>query len=101
MVYVAAPIEGRGYAGTHPLCNRCKFHHSGPCPAKCHKCQKSGHLARDCRGKAVVTCFGCGEQGHYRNQCPQNQGQQVEGAHGKAYMLEGGEAQQDFNNAED
>ncbi|GJX70841.1 putative reverse transcriptase domain-containing protein [Tanacetum coccineum] len=47
--YAAAPTENRGYVGNLPKCNRCNFHHSGRCPPKCQKCQKTGHLEKDCR----------------------------------------------------
>ncbi|GKC09837.1 putative reverse transcriptase domain-containing protein [Tanacetum coccineum] len=79
-VYVAAPAEGRGYAGNLPWCNRCKAHHQpGPCPPRCGKCHKLGHQEEDCRTRIPVaggnslqnvTCFGCGEKGHYRDKCP-------------------------------
>nr|GEW78025.1 hypothetical protein [Tanacetum cinerariifolium] len=47
--YAAAPAEGRGYVGNLPKCNRCNFHHNGPCPPKCSKCQRTGHREKDCR----------------------------------------------------
>ncbi|GJZ12339.1 putative reverse transcriptase domain-containing protein [Tanacetum coccineum] len=47
--YAAAPTENRGYAGNLPKCNRCNFHHSGRCPPKCQKCQRTGHLEKDCK----------------------------------------------------
>ncbi|GKB80970.1 hypothetical protein Tco_0947865 [Tanacetum coccineum] len=50
--YVAAPAEGKGYAGTLPLCNRYKAHHHGPCPPRYGKCQKVGHHEKDCRARA-------------------------------------------------
>lgn len=47
----------------------------------CHRCQKRGHLARDCRQSAPtmttrssissVTCHKCGKTGHYANTCRQ------------------------------
>nr|GFA01473.1 hypothetical protein [Tanacetum cinerariifolium] len=36
-------VEGRGYAGNLPLCNRCKLHHIGQCLVKCRKCKRLGH----------------------------------------------------------
>ncbi|GJR64471.1 putative reverse transcriptase domain-containing protein [Tanacetum coccineum] len=80
-VYVAAPAKGRGYAGNLPWCNRCKAHHQpGPCPPRCGKCHKLGHQEGDCRTRIPVardnslqnvTCFGCGNHGHYRSDFPE------------------------------
>ncbi|GJU54282.1 putative reverse transcriptase domain-containing protein [Tanacetum coccineum] len=80
-VYVAAPAKGRGYAGNLPWCNRCKAHHQpGPCPPRCGKCHKLGHQEGECRTRIPVardnslqnvTCFGCGNHGHYRSDCPE------------------------------
>ncbi|GJX40519.1 COV 2-like protein [Tanacetum coccineum] len=47
--YAAAPTENRGYAGNLPKCNRCNFYHSGQCPPKSQKCQRTGHQEKDCR----------------------------------------------------
>ncbi|GJW71134.1 hypothetical protein Tco_0128051 [Tanacetum coccineum] len=33
--YTAGGNEGRVYVGLHPLCNKCKLHHVGPCTIKC------------------------------------------------------------------
>ncbi|GJV35553.1 putative reverse transcriptase domain-containing protein [Tanacetum coccineum] len=46
--YTAGGNEGRVYVGPHPLCNKCKLHHVGPCTVKCRSCGKIGHLTRDC-----------------------------------------------------
>nr|GEW13659.1 hypothetical protein [Tanacetum cinerariifolium] len=34
MAYSAGSNEKKEYVGTLPLCNKCKFHHNGPCTAK-------------------------------------------------------------------
>ncbi|GKC32232.1 reverse transcriptase domain-containing protein [Tanacetum coccineum] len=53
------------------------------------------------------TCYECGNQGHYRSDCPelknQNHGNQAEGtgASGVVHALGGGETNQDLNNIED
>nr|GEY91099.1 putative reverse transcriptase domain-containing protein [Tanacetum cinerariifolium] len=76
----AGPNNKRGYAGKFPSCNKCKLHHAGTCPVKCKKCQKVGHhekyyrvraSATGCNSKLAITCYGCGEQGHYNNRCPE------------------------------
>ncbi|GJT73920.1 putative reverse transcriptase domain-containing protein [Tanacetum coccineum] len=91
-----APAEGKGYAGNLPRCNRCNSHHNGQCPPKCRKCQRTGHQEKDCRvrvpGAGVtplqdVTCYGCGEKGHYKDKCPKGRNQQNEGARGRAYVV--------------
>ncbi|GKC62273.1 putative reverse transcriptase domain-containing protein [Tanacetum coccineum] len=45
--YAVAPAGGKIYAGNLPKCNRCNLHHHGPCPQRCQKCQKMGHLEKD------------------------------------------------------
>nr|GEY33581.1 hypothetical protein [Tanacetum cinerariifolium] len=55
--------------------------------------------------QGVLTCFECGRQRHYRNECPKlkNQnsvnkaGKKTEEARGKAYVLGGGEAKPNSN----
>ncbi|GKD84822.1 putative reverse transcriptase domain-containing protein [Tanacetum coccineum] len=94
--YVAAPTENRGYAGNLSKCNRCNFHHSGRCPPKFQKCQRTGHLEKDCRAILPgacndflhnATCYGCGEKGHHKNKCPKAGNKHNEGAHARAYVV--------------
>ncbi|GJV61115.1 reverse transcriptase domain-containing protein [Tanacetum coccineum] len=120
--YTAGTGEKKPYGGSKPLCAKCNYHHDGPCAPKCHKCNRVGHLARDCRSPANTnasnnqrgtragqkpTCYECGNQGHYKSDCPelknQNHENQAEGteARGMVYALGGGETDQDPNNIED
>ncbi|GJU80941.1 putative reverse transcriptase domain-containing protein [Tanacetum coccineum] len=94
--YAAAPTGGKIYAGNLPKCNRCNLHHHGPCPQKCQRCQRIGHMEKDCRVRLQgagndllqnVTCFGCGEKGHYKDKCPKAGNQQNDGARGRAYVV--------------
>ncbi|GJX63729.1 hypothetical protein Tco_0296629 [Tanacetum coccineum] len=108
--YTAWPSKKKEYAGTLPLCNKCKLHHNGSCTVKCANCKKVGHMSQDCRSptaaadRRTLTCFECGNQGHYRSKClrlkNQNCGNQTENgeASGMVYVLGGGEADQDPNN---
>ncbi|GKB77166.1 putative reverse transcriptase domain-containing protein [Tanacetum coccineum] len=83
--YTAGSGDKKPYGGSRPLCSKCNYHHDGPCAPKCYKCNKYGHIARDCRGTGNAnnlnnqkgtgsgqkpTCFECGVQGHYKNECP-------------------------------
>ncbi|GJQ98124.1 reverse transcriptase domain-containing protein [Tanacetum coccineum] len=83
--YPARTGERKGYAGTLPLCNKCKFHHNGPCTR-------------------TLTCYECGNQGHYRSDCPElkngNQAGGV-GTRGMVLALVGGETNQDLDDMED
>ncbi|GJU52481.1 putative reverse transcriptase domain-containing protein [Tanacetum coccineum] len=49
MAYTAGTGEKKPYEGSKPLCSKCNYHHDGPCAPKCHKCNRVGHLSRDCR----------------------------------------------------
>ncbi|GJR88701.1 putative reverse transcriptase domain-containing protein [Tanacetum coccineum] len=85
--YAAAPAEGKVYAGNLSLCNKCKFHHYGQCTVKCANCKRFDQLTRDCKSlvstnnQRNLTCYECGNQGHYKNDCPElknrNHGNQV------------------------
>ncbi|GJZ94413.1 RNA-directed DNA polymerase, eukaryota [Tanacetum coccineum] len=109
-VYAAGTGERKEYAGTLPLCNKCKFHHNGPCTVKCSNCKRVGHLTRDCWSSAAtnnqrtLTCYECGNQGHYRSDCPElKNGNQAGGAgtSGIVLALVGGENNQDLDDMED
>ncbi|GJV35763.1 reverse transcriptase domain-containing protein [Tanacetum coccineum] len=108
--------EKKPYGGSKPLCPKCNYHHDGECAPKCTNCKKVGHLTKDfwhpinANNQRTITCYECGNQGHYRSDCPElknrnhrNHGNQAGGteAHGMVYALGGGETDQDINNMED
>ncbi|GKA95020.1 hypothetical protein Tco_0817058 [Tanacetum coccineum] len=112
IAYTAGSSEKKVYAGTLPLCNKCKFHNNGQCTVKCANCKRVGHLTRDCRSLAAtnnqrtLTCYECGNQWHYMSDCPElknrNHRNEVEGIEARemVYALGGGETNQDLNNME-
>ncbi|GKF60883.1 reverse transcriptase domain-containing protein [Tanacetum coccineum] len=73
--YTAGSGEKKPYGGSKPIYSKCNYHHDGQCDPKCYKCNRVGHLARDCRSPAnantsnnqrgtragqKATCFECG-----------------------------------------
>ncbi|GJT33027.1 reverse transcriptase domain-containing protein [Tanacetum coccineum] len=113
IAYTAGFGERKEYAGTLLLCNKCKFHHNGQCTVKCANCKRVGHMTRDYRSPTATnnqrnpTCYECGNQGHYKSDCPERRNQNHEnqtggtGAHRVVHALRGGETNQDPNNIED
>ncbi|GJU44174.1 putative reverse transcriptase domain-containing protein [Tanacetum coccineum] len=84
--YTAGPSEKSEYGGSLPKCSKYNYHHNGPCAPKCRKCNKVGHLARDCRSSGNANagnnqratranqkgtgCYECGAQGNFKRECP-------------------------------
>ncbi|GJT70006.1 hypothetical protein Tco_1029292 [Tanacetum coccineum] len=83
--YMAGGNEGRVYVGPHPICNKCKLHHVGPCTVKCRSCGKIGHLTRDYK-PAVPGAV------NQRAPVPV-----IPEARGKAYAIGGGDANPGYN----
>ncbi|GJX05628.1 reverse transcriptase [Tanacetum coccineum] len=91
--YIAGHGEKKYYDGSKLLCSKCNYYHDGPCAPKCHKCNRVGYLARNCRSSInantannyrgtgasqKATCYECGNQGHYKNDCPELKNQNHE-----------------------
>ncbi|GKB77801.1 putative reverse transcriptase domain-containing protein [Tanacetum coccineum] len=83
--YAAGSGEKKPYGGSKPLCSKCNYHHYGQCAPKCHKHNRAGHLAHNCKSTTNAntannqrgigagqkpTCFECGAQGHFKRECP-------------------------------
>nr|GEX32195.1 hypothetical protein [Tanacetum cinerariifolium] len=67
--YAAAPPEGKTYAGNLPKYCRTRLPGTDENPLQ------------------IMTCYGCGEKGHLRCQCPKGRNQRNEGARGRAYVV--------------
>ncbi|GKB13383.1 hypothetical protein Tco_0847306, partial [Tanacetum coccineum] len=87
--YAAGNNEKRGYAGPHPLCNKCIYHHVGPCTVKCNNCKRVGHQTRDYSFAAA----------NHGNRVGNKTGNQTGGneATVKAYAIGGGGTNPDSN----
>ncbi|GKD98590.1 putative reverse transcriptase domain-containing protein, partial [Tanacetum coccineum] len=75
--YTANNNVKKPYNRLLPLYNKCKLHHEGPCTVRCRKCNKVGHLTRDC--KDVIEVINRGNKVENKNG--------VGEASGKAYVL--------------
>ncbi|GKC21666.1 putative reverse transcriptase domain-containing protein [Tanacetum coccineum] len=78
--------EKNPYGGSLPKYTKCHFYQNGLCTQKCHKCNKVGHFARDCRSSGNTNvantqkgneanpkgngCFECGAPGHFKRDFP-------------------------------
>ncbi|GKE03283.1 putative reverse transcriptase domain-containing protein, partial [Tanacetum coccineum] len=100
--YTATPSEKREYSGSLPKCSKYNYHHNGPCAPKCHKCNKVGYLAQDCRSSGNANtgnnqratranqkgtgCYECGAQGNFKRECPKlkNKNHGNQGGNGNA-----------------
>ncbi|KAD5508134.1 hypothetical protein E3N88_15837 [Mikania micrantha] len=101
-------VQGKKvYQGNYPKCNKCSYHHFGPCNRiKCTRCGKNGHITRECRANprpntSKVTpqrrCFTCGKLGHIRRDCSRNKKAGGNAARSKAFIVESGKAKDDPN----
>ncbi|GJU18202.1 putative ribonuclease H-like domain-containing protein [Tanacetum coccineum] len=93
--YVAGNGDRRPYGGPRPLCSKCTYHHEGPCAPKCHKCNRFGHLAGDCKNPPNVNT-GANQRGNNNNN---NRGNQVGNAkaQAKVYAVDNAEENPDNN----
>nr|GEX22355.1 putative reverse transcriptase domain-containing protein [Tanacetum cinerariifolium] len=85
-IYNMGSGERKPYRGNLPKCTKCHLHHNGPCTQKCHKCNKVGHFARDCRSSGNTNvanaqrenkanpkgngCSECGAPGNFKRDYP-------------------------------
>ncbi|GJY07204.1 putative reverse transcriptase domain-containing protein [Tanacetum coccineum] len=85
-VYNMGTGEMKPYEGSLPKYTKCHFYHNGPYTQKCHKCNKVGHFACDCRSSGNANGantqkgngenpkgnggFECGAPGHFKRDCP-------------------------------
>ncbi|GKF66624.1 hypothetical protein Tco_0193141, partial [Tanacetum coccineum] len=94
--YTVGHREKKHYGGSKPLYFKYNYHYIGSCAPKCHKCNRVGHLTRDCRSSTNASTT-INQRGT-RNQNHKNGGTR---AHGVVHALGGGETNQDHNDMEE
>ncbi|GKB87945.1 putative reverse transcriptase domain-containing protein [Tanacetum coccineum] len=116
-VYNMGSGEKKPYGGSLPKCTKCHFHHNGPCTQKCHKCNKVGHFARDCRGSGNTNvanaqrdnravpkgngCFECGAPGHFKRDCPKLKNKNEGSVNAQGWVYAVGNAERKGNASRD
>nr|GEY50358.1 hypothetical protein [Tanacetum cinerariifolium] len=116
-VYNMGSGKRKPYGGNLPKCTTCHFHHNGSCTQKCHKCNKVGHLARDCRsfGNTNVAntqrdnraipkgngCFKCRAPGHFRRDCPKLKNKNEGSVNAQGWVYAVGNAEKKGNASRD
>ncbi|GJW36725.1 putative reverse transcriptase domain-containing protein [Tanacetum coccineum] len=85
-------VEIRGYVGALPYCNKCRFHHKGPCMVKCGNCKRVGYMNRDCKAVVATTPQRAPNRGNKTGNKTRNNE-----AKARAYAIGGGGANPDSN----
>ncbi|GJS60510.1 putative reverse transcriptase domain-containing protein [Tanacetum coccineum] len=109
-VYNMGTGEKKPYGGSLP---KCHLHHNGLCTQKCHKCNKVGHFARDCRGTGNTNVantrkgnraapkgngyFECGAPGHFKRDCPKLKNKDGENGNAQGWVYAVGNAKKRGN----
>ncbi|GJX34634.1 hypothetical protein Tco_0246191 [Tanacetum coccineum] len=113
LYYSERQAEQEGKVGVNAGTIRVQVSPPWPMHCKVRELQESRPFDEGCWNPTMLTIKGpftsieCGNQGHYKSDCPelenQNHGNQVEGteARGMVYALGGGETNQDLDNIED
>nr|GFA17310.1 hypothetical protein [Tanacetum cinerariifolium] len=105
--------DRKPYEGSLPKCTKCQSHHNGPCTQKCHKCNKVGHFARDCRSSSNANvanaqrdgketpkgngCFKCGASGHFNRDCPKLKNKNMGNRNAQGWVYAVGNAKKNRN----
>nr|GEV30532.1 reverse transcriptase domain-containing protein [Tanacetum cinerariifolium] len=116
-VYNMGTGERKSYSGNLPKCTKCHFHHNGPCTQKCHKCNKVGHFAHNCRISGNVnvanaqrnnganpkgnSCFKCRATWNFKRDCPKLKNKNGEKVNAPGWVYAVGNAEKRRNASRD
>nr|GEU88570.1 reverse transcriptase domain-containing protein [Tanacetum cinerariifolium] len=116
-VYNMGTSEKKPYSGNLPKCTKCHFYHNGPCTQKCHKCNKVGHFARDCRSSGNTNvinaqrdnraipkgngCFECEAPGHFKRDCTKLKNKDGGNVNAQGWVYVVGNAEKKWNASRD
>nr|GFB14722.1 putative reverse transcriptase domain-containing protein [Tanacetum cinerariifolium] len=109
--------ERKPYGGNLPKYTKCHFYHNGPCTQKCYKCNKVGHLARDCKSSGNTNvantqrdnmaipkgngCFKFGAPGHFKRDCLKLKNKDGENVNAQGWVYAVGNAKKKGNASRD
>ncbi|XP_021979509.1 myb-like protein A [Helianthus annuus] len=89
------------YVGRKPKCNKCGYHHHGPCVQAYHQCDKcgdEGHIKRDCPQLNQNANDNNNRQNNNNNAGNNNNGNNGgNGARGRVFTIGAGDARNDGN----
>nr|GFA25031.1 hypothetical protein [Tanacetum cinerariifolium] len=97
--YTARHGDKKHYNGSKPLCSKCNYHHDGPCATT--------NIQKGTGASQKATCYECGNQGHYKRDCPKRKNRNHENhikstkARRVVHAFGGGETEPNLNNIED
>nr|GEX91474.1 hypothetical protein [Tanacetum cinerariifolium] len=112
-VYNMGSGKRKPYGGNLPKCTKCHLYHNGPCTQKCHKRNKVGYFACDCRSSGNTNvanaqkdnretpkgngCNKCGASGHFKKDFPKLKNKNGGNGNAQGWLYAVGNAERNGN----